>query len=412
MRHFRLPSGSLLLGFGVSVLSCCSTHSLSASQQQKIQPARTSGSKQIASLPGKQQAAPKSQEETKKLQYGDISIAYFTSMEGLLEGKEIHFKGKKTEIDVPDKASKSVLHVHADDIIGTPTPKGNLGLIKLTGNVRYRLVQQLPEGERILEGSSARAVVQRLERHIEFTGGSHVKLTDAARFRGPATLDTGTLNVFMEAKTYRYTLEGPPGGNDIKFTPLQAPPPVKAGAKPGAPTPVGLVHIFGFRSGDLAFGQAIHLHGAGTTCDFASPDDKTAWHLQGQEFEGEFVPNTTDIQRATVMENVKFHTKQPSAHKKLTTTVDGTASQASYVRSKEGQEMVAHGPLDITLDDPEHFEKPAPFTVGPKAKLVVRKEGDTLHYSLVDPDATFQGNFQPKIAADEDTKPANVPVPK
>ncbi len=421
MRRFRLPWVSLLSSLGASILCSGSAIRTHAEHQASAPPSAPHPSrlKQIALLSNKRQAAPP-QAEKKKLKIGDVTIADFNTNEGVLGSGEFHLLGPYTEITVPDKASKSVLHVHADDIQGSRIGKIDGGLITLIGNVRYRLVQQSDEGERILEGTAGRAILERTKQHMEFTGGTHATLTDAARFSGPATLRTDSLNVAMKSKPARYTLEGAAANNDIRFTPMQTPT-VKAGTKltaadpPGAKpaaTPLGTVHIYSFRSGDVQFGEAIHFQGATTTCEFASPDDKTSWRLQGEQFEGEFVPTTSDLQRATVTENVKFHVLQPSADKKVKTTADGTATQASFVRTKAGQEMLAHGPIRVDFTDPEHLEEPMVLTSGPKSILTVKKAGGSLSYRLDDPEHKPKLDIVPKPFAVDEAKPVTPPKPK
>ena len=413
MRSYSLSSGPLLSLLSAALLFGSGANRISAGQQNRVKaPSQAkSGAKQIALLSGKRQDAKKPPEPPVKTQIGDITISGAQTTEGVLGSREFHLKGPNTEIDVPDKASKSVLHVHADDIRASRVGKNDLGLITLDGNVRYRLVQQTPEGERILEGSSGHAVLRRTTQHLDFTRGVRAKLADPARFSTPATLRTDTLNVAMDAKRYRFNLEGASATNDIRFTPLQ-PPAAKEGEKPGAPTPVGAVHIAGFRSGELQFGQSIHLQGAGTTCDFASPDEKTSWHLEGEQFEGEFVPDTSDLQRATVTDNVKFHITQPSSDKKAQTTAEGSTPQASYVRSKDGQEMVVHGPFNTSFTDPVHLEKPATIMAEKSATLKLKKAGDSISYSIDDPQQTVKMRIFPKPFEEASAKTTTPPVPK
>ena len=416
MRYFRLSSGRMLSGLGAAALCCSGTHVARAGQQNKLRPdSRQPGLKQIAVVSGKRTVPPT---EHLKQQFGDITFVDADKWNVDLGKGTTHWVGAHTEIEVPDKASKSVLYVHADDILGSRVGKMNIGLIVLSGNVRYRLVQKSDAGDRVLEGTAGHAELRRATKLMEFTGGVHTKLTDAEQFRGPATLRTGSLTVAMETKPFRYSLEGVAANNDIQFTPQQAAasktdskPASKADGKPAPPTPLGTFHAYGFRSGDLQIGEAIHLQGAGTTCEFASPDEKTAWRLQGEQLEGEFVPKKSEIQRATVTQNVRYHVSQPSKDKKTQTTVDGTAPQASYVRTQAGQETVVHGPLTMNLDDLQHLAKPAVMTAGQRALLTVKKSGESLSWELIDPDHTQTLQFEPKPFDLEETKPAAPPKP-
>jgi hypothetical protein len=408
-----LSSGRLLSLFAAMVCGSGASQAGEA-QQSKIQPTSrlTAGAKQIALPAAKRQAPPQDQKEVKKMQLGDLKIDAFSKFEGVLGSPAFRFRGPNTEIEMPDKASKSILYVHADDIQGSSVGKSNsISLITLEGNVRYRVVQQSDQGPRVLEGTAGHAVLRRSVQKMEFTGGVRTKLTDPTQFSGPATLRTGSLTVEMDAKPYRYTLEGAAATNDIQFTPLQTPTP-KKGEKPGAAVPVGTIHISRFRSGDLQFGQAIHLKGAGTTCAFAGADSKTAWNLQGEQFEAEFVPDTSDFQRATVMDNVKFHLTQPSADGKSTTGADGSAQQSSYVRTKDGQELVTHGPLRVNLLDTEHFAEPGLITAEKSATLSLKKAGDSLSYALDDPKQTAKIRIVPKPLAEEKPKATTVAIPK
>ena len=412
MHHFPLLSGRLLSALGASLLCSMAAQQAHSGRQAGAGhgPARGAGPKQVVLVSNKRGAAPRTQAETPKLQVGDLTISGATKSEGVLGTGALRWTGPNTEIEVPDRASKSVLRVHADDIQASRVGKNQFGLITFSGSVRYRLTQQTDAGERILEGTAGRAEVRRVARYMEFTGGVHAKLTDAARFNGPATLHTGSLTLAMDSRPFRYTLEGAAAGNDIQFTPLQS-----AAAEDGAKATsgaLGTIHLFGFRSGDLQFGQAVHLQGAGTTCEFASPDDKTAWRLRGEQFEGEFVPDRSDIQRATVTQNVRFRVKQPSADKKSFTTADGTAPQASYVRSQAGQELVAHGPFKIDFSDPEHSEEPITLTAGQSSILTVKKSDNSLSYALDDPNHTQKFHIVPKPFDVKEAKPTTLPVPK
>ncbi len=412
MNDFRLPSGRLLL-IGATILCCSEAIHANARQQKRPQPAakQNVGLKQIAVFSGKRTAAPPPPTEIPKLQVGDLTITGASRSGGVLGTGALRWSGPNTEVEVPDKASKSVLRVHADDIQASRVGKSELGLIVLSGHIRYRLVQQSDEGERVLEGTAGHAEVRRVTHHMEFTGGVHADVTDKARFSGPATLRTGTLTVEMANKPFQYTLEGAAANNDIQFTPLQTTA-VKVGAKPTPATPVGTIHISGFRSGDLQFGKAIHLQGAATTCEFGSPDDLTSWRLQGEQFEGEFVPDTSDLQRATVSQNVRFHITQPSADKKAKTMADGTAPQASYVRSEAGQELIVHGPFKINFTDPQHLDEPMLLTAEVSSVLSVKKSGDSLSYDLEDPNHTQKFHIVPKPLEKPKPRPVKPPKPK
>ncbi len=413
MRSSLLPSGQVLSLLGVSAFFLCAVTQAQSGQKRgtanSVQ--RTSQSRQVVLLPSKRTAAPPAQGEVQKTKIGDITFSKAQKFEVLPEAGTAHWVGPNTEIEVPDKASSSVLLVHADDILASRVGKTQFGLITLNGDVRYRLIQKTDTGERILEGTAGHVEVRRAARRIDFTGGVHTKLTDAARFSGPATLRTGALTLDMDSKPSRYTLEGGAGGNDIQFTPLQSVP-EKVGEKPAAAAPLGAVHLYGFRSGDLQFGKAVHVQGAATTCEFSSPDAKTAWKLQGEQFEGEFVPDKSDLQRATVTDNVRFHVMQPSADKKSKTVADGTASQASFVRTQSGQEMVAHGPLKIDFTDPQHFEEPMTLTAQQSSVLTVKKDGNSLSYALNDPQQTQKIHIVPKPFDVSDSKPATPPGKK
>jgi len=411
MRSLPLSSGRLVM-VSVSVLCFGLATQTFAGQQSKLSsPAeKKPRAKQVALLSGKRKAAPPPQGERAKSQYGDLSVVS-NGVAGVVGTGDIRWIGPNVEIDFPDKASKSVLHVLADDARVSRVGKSEYGLIKLTGNVRYRVVQQAEDGEHILEGTAGNAILQRTKRHMEFTGGVRAKLTDAARFKGPATLRTGSLNVAMEAKPFRYTLDGTAANNDIQFTPLQTKAP-KEGAKAPPPSPLGTIHIFGFRSGELRFGQAIHLQGATTTCEFASPDELTSWRLQGEQFDGEFVPDQSDLQRATVKDNVKFHLVQPTSDKKSKKTADGTAPKASYVRSDAGQEMVVPGPFTVSFGDPVHMEEPMVGSGGQSATLYVKKFEDGLTYHIDDLQHTTKFHTQLKPFEEEEPKPVVPPVPK
>lgn len=396
----------------------------SASGRQSGVPAsspRSSGGRQIALLSGKRQATPQPPKNAKpeppvKTQIGDISISGFKTSGGGFGTRDFHFKGPGTEIEVPDKASRSVLTLHADDIEGTPVGKVDGGLIVLSGNVRYRVVQKTAAGERVLEGTAGHAEVRRTTQHIDLTRGVRAKLVDPSQFSGPATLRTTNLHIAMEQQQYHYTLDGPVAENDVQFTPLQTPKlakDAKKDDKPGPPVPVGKIHVFGFRSGDLQFGQSIHLKGASTTCDFTGPEDGSSWHLQGEELEGEFVSGTSDLQRATAMENVKFHVVHPSTDKKYKITVDGITPQASFVRTEKGQELVTHAPFDIKVNDPQHLEEPATIVSQKSvATLNLRKVGDNLLYELDDDDHSSSVNIHPKHIEEPVAKPAALPGPK
>jgi hypothetical protein len=410
MRRFRLPMGHLLLLLGAGVLCYSGTTQAYAGQQSKTLSAVKIGSavQQVALVARKGKAAPP---PPLKTQIGDLTISGQTKMEQSFTTGALHLIGTETEIEVPDKTGKSILYVHADDIQASRVGKTEFGLITLDHNVRYRLVQQADSGERILEGTAGHAEVRRTAKRMDFTGGVRTKLTDAARFSGPANLRTGSLTVKTDTPSYRFNLEGAAANNDLRFTPLQAAPP-KADGKPAPLAPVGAVHIYGFRSGDLQFGEAIHLEGADTTCEFVSPDTKTAWRLQGEQFEGVFVPKTSDLQRATVTDNIKFHLTQPAADKKAQTVVDGTASRASYVRTKTEQETVMHGPLNVQFFDPQRLEEPGLLTAEASATLNLKKSGESLSYSLDDPNHSAKIHFIPKSIDADEAKPKAPPVPK
>ncbi|MCW3097112.1 MAG: hypothetical protein JWL77_2730 [Chthonomonadaceae bacterium] len=412
MRHFRLSSGRMLSLLGASILCCSSAGNALAGHQNTAKPPSKPGSalKQITLFTRKGKASPPTQEAKPKTQIGDLTISGATKTEGDTTGAA-HLTGPDTEVEIPDKASKSVLFVHADDIRVSRVGKSPYGLITLDRNVRYRLVQKTDSGERSLEGTAGHAEVRRTTKRLELTGGVRAKLTDAARFKGTASLRTGSLQVETDAQPNRFHLDGAAANNDIQFTPLQSPPP-KTDGKPAAPTPLGTIHIYGFRSGDLQFGEAIHLQGASTACEFASPDEKTSWRLQGEQFEGEFVPKTSDLQRATVTDNVRFHLTQPAADKKLQTTVDGTASRASYVRSEAGQETLVHGPLHIGFIDPLHLDGPGIVTAEKSATLALKKSGGSFTYSLDDPLHTGKMQFTLKPFEEATSKPATPTVPK
>lgn len=413
MCSIHLSSVRMSALLGTAILACSGLGKATAGQQNGAHPGpkQKPAAKQVALLSGRRKQAPKPQAETTKTKIGDVTIADFTTSEGVIGSREVRFLGQFTEIEVPDKASNSVLRIHADDIHGTRVGPTDLGSITLSGNVQYRLVQQTGGSERVLEGTAGHAELRRGEHHMEFTGGVRAKLTDAARFGSPATLHTGSLTVAMAAKPFHYSLDGDPTNNDIQFTPLQTSAP-KTGAKTGTVTPLGRIHAFGFRSGDLQFGQAMHLQGAETTCEFASPDDLTSWRLQGEQFEGEFVPKKSDLQRATVTQNVRFHITQPSADKKAKTTADGTSSQASYVRSEAGQELIAHGPLKIDFTDPERSDEPLVYNGGRSAVLSVKKVGSSLSYSLIDLNNNQKVRVTPKPFDAGEPKPPTLPKPK
>ncbi len=406
-RWSLLPSGRLLFMLSAASLSLGSAGQTQSGRKVNLRAPQT---RLTALAPRKQAAAPPAQGELPKTQIGDLTISKSLKSEVVLGTGALRWLGPNTEIEVPDKASDSVLYVHADDIQASRVGKVQIGLITLSGNVRYRLVQQSDQGERLLEGTAGHAEVRRVVRRIEFTGGVRVRLTEKARFSSPATLRTGALTLAMDAKPFHYTLNGAAGANDIQFTPLQAAP-VKAGAKPKGPIPLGTIHLYGFRTGDLQFGKAVHLQGAGTACEFASPDDKTSWKLQGEQFEGEFVPDSSDLERATVTQKVHFHLMQPSADAKSKTIADGTCRQASYVRSDEGQELVAHGPLNIDFTDPQHFEEPMTLTAESSATLTVKKEGESLSFSVDDPKQTQKLHIVPKTLEESAPKTAAPPVP-
>lgn len=414
MRPLSLPSGRLLSWLGATILCCLGSQQAHAGRQNRPQPLSPRGSRpqQVALGARQRPAAPPAPAEIQKLQVGDLTIRGATKSEGVLATGALRWIGANTEIEVPDKASKSVMVVHADDIQASRVGKSEYGLITLSGNVRYRVVQQSSEGERVLEGTAGHAEVRRTAKRMEFTGGVRAKLTDAAHFSGPAILRTGSLIVAMDKQPYRFNLQGSAAENDIRFTPLQSAPPKTTGGKAVAPAPLGGIHIYAFRSGDLQFGEAIHLRGAGTTCEFASPDEKTVWRLQGEQFEGEFVPGTSDLQRATVTQNVRFHVTQPSTDKKTKTTADGKAPQASYVRTEAGQEMIVHGPFTINFTDPEHLEEPMLLTAEQSSTLSVKKSGDSLSYSLDDPNHTQKFHIVPKPFEANEPSPAALPIPK
>jgi hypothetical protein len=413
MNDFRLPSSRLLPLLGATLLYAGGAIHADAGQQRRSPSAAKQkvGLKQIALLSGERKAAAPPPTEIPKLQVGDLTITGASRSGAVFGTGASHWTGPNTEVEVLDRTSKSVLRVHADDVQASRVGKNEFGLITLNGNVRYRLVQQSDEGERVLEGTAGRAEVRRVTHHMEFTGGVHADVTDKVRFSGPATLRTRNLTVAMETKPFQYTLEGVAANNDIQFTPLQTPT-VKAGTKPASATPLGTIHIFGFRSGDLQFGKAIHLQGAATTCEFGSPDDLTSWRLQGEQFEGEFVPDTSDLQRATVSQNVRFHITQPSADKKAKTMADGTAPQASYVRSQAGQELVAHGPFRIEFTDAQHLVEPMLITAEESSVLSVKKVGDSLSYDLDDPNRTGTMRIVPKPLEKTVPKPTTPLKPK
>ena len=350
----------------------------------------------------KRTAPPPAQNEMPKTQIGDLTISHVIKMDALLGAGGYRWRGPNTEVEIPDKTSKSVLTVHADDIQVSRVGKNEFGLLTLNGSVRYRLVQKTDDGEHIIEGTAGHAEVRRVTRRMELTGGVRTKLTDAATLDGPATLRTGSLTIAMNANAYRYTLAGGASENDIQFTPI----PKAKDPDEEAPGPLGTIHLTGFRSGDLEFGKAVHLEGGVTTCEFASPDQKTAWSLKGEQFEGEFIPNTSNLQRATVTTNVRFHVMQPSTDKKTKTVADGSSSQASYVRSKKGQELIAHGPLNIDFTDAQHFEEPMNLTAAQSATLSVRKEGESLSFSVDDPKGTQKYRIVPKPFDLSEPKPA------
>ena len=416
MCRIRLPLARVLSLLGASAVCWGGTNSAHAGQQSKTLSTSTQGSS------SKQVTLVKSQtaQQPVKTQIGDVTMSRWNHFDQDLVSGAIHITGTETEIEVPDKASNSILYVHADDIKGSRVGKTEFGLVTLDRNVRYRLVQKADTGERTLEGTAGHAEVRRSSKRMDFSSGVRAKLTDPSRFSGPATLITTKLTVRTDTPSYRFDLQGAAANNDIRFTPLQAETPKadpkaappKADAKPGPLVPVGTVHLYGFRTGDLQFGESIHLQGPDTTCEFASPDTKTAWRLQGEKLEGVFVPKTSDLQRATVTDNVKFHLAQPSADKTGQTVADGTASRASYVRADADQVTVMHGPLNIMFFDPQRLMEPGLLTSEESGTLTLKKSGDGLAYSLDDPSHTAKIHFIPKTVGEDEAKPKTPPVKK
>ncbi len=347
------PVAMLLAG-----LCACSAYAAPQSVAGQSGPANANSKPQPTFKP-----APKTPQQQQGIKIGEnIQLTHMQSTHFGQQAGELVFDGPDMQLESINKTRGTNIVVIVDHAVVHQRPN-NRSTADLTGNARYTLTEQTQDGkQRIIKGTAQRAYYTEANKGLRLLGGVNATLTDPSRFDAPATLRVTTLNMPGEG---RFELTGDPTTTDVRFTPHTAPP--KIAPKPDATNTtanlrtlsrVGVVHVTGFRTGNLNKNENADFTGPLVTVETNNPQAKTRNTFKA--------PHITAIleeakQRIDAQGGIQFDTQATDA-KGNTQRLEGTAGTAFWEEASAVLE--ADGNITAKLTNPVTLKEPATLIAG------------------------------------------------
>ncbi len=287
--------------------------------------------------------------ETKKMTFGNVAVTGHNKFSGNFREK-MRFAGSNTLVTVTDKPSRSLLKLHADTIELKMGKKEQVGVIDMTGNVRFNAVQTLSDGtKRTLDGTASNGVYSPDSKTIELNGRVNATFTDESRLAAPGTLKASKIKVNMSKQPYTYEIIGG-SETELIFAPL---PNAKATPETAQ---VKQVKVSDFASGTFKPGEQADFKGSATVAELDLTDGGSA-KMEGDSLEASFGGDKSTLTKAEAQGNARYSFMRPAAKEKREETAKGSSASAVY--SVADETMTLNGKVDATIIAPESLQSPA-----------------------------------------------------
>jgi len=312
---------------------------------------------------------PAASTEAKRIAIGDVVFTGYVRGSTDFSTKADLF-GPNTMVEVPDKNSKSLLKIHADEMHFLRGKGPGREIVEMHGHVRYAVTQSTPEGERRLNGTAGHGDFHRETHKIALTNGVQCEMTDP-RLDGPGTLRAGKVVVDISSTPYLYTLDGDSGTNDVRFTPRPR------DIKKNPNGQIGRVHVTQWATGTFQPGKVVSFDGQLVLADLQSRSGAQAGQLKARHIQGDFAPSG-ELVKARANEDVHYRMERPISRKLADgktqegrQEVTGTSNEAIF--EPAAGRFTLDGAIDATLVNTLYFAEPAKLLA---SRLVVTEPAE------------------------------------
>jgi hypothetical protein len=298
------------------------------------------------------QTKPPTTKARAKTSFGDVTVEDFDRLRGKTDLSGVQIFGAKTLITVPYKRNRSLLKIHADQIITKSEGKDSFASSELSGNVRFTLTQTAEDGTvRTLEGTAQRALFRRIEERIELIQAVRATLTDPEKLAEPGTLQGGHLEVNLKPAPYRYTLTGAASETRVVLK-------AKGSAKKGDASAASSQEFLAqkFRKGVVQLGEMARLEGDETVLVLKDKAESSEVEVRSPEIEARFSGKSAEIGSIEAKQRVAFDFARPGKEGKSTEALKGACERILYTAERDSVELL--GKVVLTVVVPSLFDTP------------------------------------------------------
>jgi hypothetical protein len=303
-------------------------------------------------------AQPAPINDPKKLTFGDVEVLHFQKMTGNID-RGMKLTGSRTLVTVSDKASRSTLVFHADEITFRKEKKDVSDHIEMKGSLRYTVTQKEKDGsQRLLEGTAGAGAYRRIAERLELNGGVNATLTDEVRLKKPASVVADRVTVNIGTTPFTYSIGGSPQTTRVQFEPR--PPAPEPNAKEAPRSGLSYVEITRFREGTFQAGLKAEFNGPDVTVKLRNDSDGTDAKFEGEEIETIFAEDRKSIKRVVTNRKATFTVKRPARENKGEEVVDGSCGRAIYDADED--QVTLKEAVEARVTSPLSLKEPATLT--------------------------------------------------